>query len=257
MVAAEREKIAILEAALATSQGEDHNAALQSRNDQLAAAARALADRERELEDAKAQLDKERTERTANGGQAEKLLQQERGDWRVQENSLREQLSILQTQAEAQIASLTARCREAEARTSRNSWGTAVKDKARIDALNQEVATLRTALAKQTQGPVHSESALKTAYNKSIGQEEQPAGRPIMPLLRDFGIAVCCITPLILFYPKVMSSVHAFMSDDAPAPMVAAPTKAPRRSPRLPWRRWFGASTCARRRQPRPMWFSP
>jgi hypothetical protein len=237
LVAGEREKVAILEAALATAgslgDGSDH-AALQSLNDQLAAVGRALADRTRELEGtqvqlaeaqlARAQLENEGAE---NGGQAEKLLQQERGAWKIQENSLREQLSAAQAEAEAQIASLTARCREAETRTSRNSWGTAVKDKARIDALNQEVATLRTALAKQAQGATQdrSDSALKTAYNKSIGQEEQAAGRSKMTLLRDFAIAVCCITPLILIYPKVTSFVHEFMSDDEPEALVAAPAK--------------------------------
>jgi SH3-like domain-containing protein len=46
-----------------------------------------------------------------------------------------------------------------------------------------------------------------------------------MSLLRDFCIAVCCITPLILFYPRLMSSVNAFMGDDTPASVVAAPTK--------------------------------
>lgn len=238
LLAAEREKIAMLGAASAKapSQGADADtAALEVLSDQLAAAGRALADRERSLEEAQVRLAEAQlvqaqleSERTANDGQAEKLLQQERGNWRVQENSLREQLSATQTQAEAQIASLTARCREAEARTNRNSWSTAIQDKARIDALNQEVASLRTALAKQTQGSTQdrSDSALKTAYNKSIGQEEQPAtGRSKMSLLRDFCIAVCCITPLIVFYPKLTSFVHEFMSDDAPETLVAAPIK--------------------------------
>jgi hypothetical protein len=236
LLAAEREKIAMLEAALAKAPAQSvapdrDAAALQSLNDQLAAARRALAGRERELEDAKAQLAEAQSakERTANDGQAEKLLQQERGNWRSQEKALCEQLSALQSQAEAQIASLTARCREAEARTNRNSWSTAIQDKARIDALNLEISSLRTALAKQTnaaQMQDRSDSALKTAYNKSIGQEEQQAaGRSKMSLLRDFCIAVCCITPLILFYPRVTSFVHAFMSDDAPVPIVAAPAR--------------------------------
>jgi len=175
---------------------------------------------------AKAQIE---NAHAANDGQAEKLHQQERGNWKVLENSLREQLSTLQAQAEAQIASLTARCREAETRTNRASWGTAIKDKARIDALTLEVESLRTALAKQAQGPAQdrSDSALKAAYNMSIGQEERPAGRSKMSLLRDFGIAVCCITPLILLYPHAKSFVHEFMSDDPPAPLAAAPAKLP------------------------------
>ncbi|HEY8253953.1 MAG TPA: SH3 domain-containing protein, partial [Rhizomicrobium sp.] len=223
LVAGEREKIAVLEAALATSKtnGSEHNtAALETLSDQLAAAGRALAERERELEDAKAQLDRERTGQKADQ-QADQLLQQERGNWRSQENSLREQLSTLQAQADAQIASLTARCREAEARTSRNSWGTAIKDKARIDALTLEVASLRTALAKQASAPAHDRSngGFQTAASL---EEPKQAGRSKKALLRDFCIAVCCITPLILFYPRVMSSVHAFMSDDPPAPIVAA-----------------------------------
>ncbi len=238
LLAAEREKIVMLEAALAKapSQARDPDtAALEALSDQLAAAGRALAERERDLEGAQVRLAEVQlvqaqleSQRTANDGQAEKLLQQERGNWRVQENSLREQLTAVQSQAEAQIASLTARCREAETRTNRNSWSTAIQDKARIDALNQEVASLRTALAKQTHGSTQdrSDSALKTAYNKSIGQEEQPAtGRSKMSLLRDFCIAVCCITPLILFYPRVTSFVHEFMSDDAPETVVAAPAK--------------------------------
>ena len=236
LLAAEKEKIAMLEAALtkAPSQGSDPNtAALESLSDRLAAAARALAERERDLEGAQVRLAEAQlaqaqfeSERTAHDGQAEKLLQQERGNWRAQENSLREQLSAAQVQAEAQIASLTARCREAEARTNRNSWSTAIQDKARIDALNQEVASLRTALAKQSQGSAHSDGALKAAYNKSIGQEDQATGRSKLTLLRDFCIAVCCITPLILFYPKVTSFVQAFMSDDEAETLVAAPAKA-------------------------------
>ena len=228
LVAGEREKIANLEAALATAQGggSDHNAAaLSSLNDQLAAAGRALADRERELEDARAQLDKERTGQKADQ-KAGQLLEQERGNWRAQENSLREQLSAAQAQAEAQIASLTARCREAEARTSRNSWGTAIKDKARIDALTLEVQSLRTALAKQASAPAHDRSngGFQTAASL---EEPKEAGRSKKALLRDFCIAVCCITPLILFYPRLMSFVHEFMSDDPPAPIAAATPKSP------------------------------
>lgn len=218
LVAGEREKIAILEAALATAPGEDHNAAaLSALNDQLVAAGRALVDRERELEDARAQLER-------RDQKAAQLLEQERGNWRAQENSLREQLSAAQAQAEAQIASLTARCREAEARTSRNSWGTAIKDKARIDALTLEVQSLRTALAKQASAPAHDRSngGFQTAASL---EEPKEAGRSRKALLRDFCIAVCCITPLILFYPRLMASVHEFMSDDPPAPLVAAPVK--------------------------------
>ena len=46
-----------------------------------------------------------------------------------------------------------------------------------------------------------------------------------MSLLKDFGIAVACITPLILLYPHVKSFVTDFLSDDAPASMVAAGPK--------------------------------
>ncbi len=240
LVAGEREKVAILEAALAKAplqpDGSDHNATvLQSLSDQLLAAGRALADRERELEGAQVQLAEAQlakaqsaqalleSERAANGGQAEKLLQQERGNWKVEENSLREQLSTLQAQAETQIASLTARCREAEARTNRASWGTAVKDKARIDALTLEVQSLRTALAKQASAPAHhANGGFQTAASL---EERKEAGRSKKALLRDFGIAVFCITPLILLYPQVKSFVHDFMSDDPPAPMAAATPK--------------------------------
>ena len=235
LIAGEREKVAILEAALAKASSQenapDHNAAaLQSLSDQLLAAGRALADRERELEGAQlqlaeAELAKAQIENTyaANDGQAEKLLQQERGNWKAEENSLREQLSTLQVQAEAQITSLTARCREAEARTNRASWGTAVKDKARIDALTLEVESLRTALAKQASAPAHhAKGGFQTAASL---EEAKEAGRSKKALLRDFGIAVCCITPLILLYPHAKSFVHDFMSDDPPAPMAAATPK--------------------------------
>ena len=235
LIAGEREKVAILEAALAKASSQenapDHNAAaLQSLSDQLLAAGRALADRERELEGAQlqlaeAELAKAQIENTyaANDGQAEKLLQQERGNWKAEENSLREQLSTLQVQAEAQITSLTARCREAEARTNRASWGTAVKDKARIDALTLEVESLRTALAKQASAPAHhAKGGFQTAASL---EEAKEAGRSKKALLRDFGIAVCCITPLILLYPYAKSFVHDFMSDDPPAPMAAATPK--------------------------------
>jgi hypothetical protein len=223
LLAAHLERIAALELAKAAPQSGGHDAAaLQSLNEQLSAAKRVLADCERELKDARAQLEQERA---ANGEQADQLLKRERAHWQAQEDVMREQMSALQTQ----IAALTARCREAEGRVNRSSWGTAIKDKARIHALTLEVASLRTALAKQADAvPAQdrAESALKAAYSKSTGQEEQQdAGRSKKSLLRDFCIAVCCITPLIVWYPQIRSFVHDFMSDDPPAAVPAAPPR--------------------------------
>jgi hypothetical protein len=224
LLAAQSETIATLEAAVAKAapQAGDHNAAaLQSLNEQLAAAKRVLADCERELKDAKAQLEKERA---ANGQKADQLLQQERDNWQREEESLREQLSTARAEAEAQITCLAARCREAEGRVNRNSWGTAIQDKAHIDALNKEVASLRTALARQASAQAHDRpnGGFQTAASLEAPKE---TGRSKKALLRDFCIVVCCITPLILFYPRLASFVHDFMSDDPPASTVAAPPK--------------------------------
>ena len=242
LLAPQREKILMLEAALAKTpaqaraqdEGPERNAAaLQSLNDQLAAASLALAERERALEDAKEQLAQAALAKTqlehehaAAAQQADRLLERERDTWQAQERSLREELSDAQSQGKAQIASLTARCQEAEARASRKNRGTSIHDQARIDALNLEVASLRTTLARQqAPGQDRSDNALRAAYSKSTGQDEQPAGRSKLSLLRDFCFAVCCITPLILLYPYAKAYLGPYLGDEAAAPMAPAPAR--------------------------------
>ena len=242
LLAPQREKILMLEAALAKTpaqaraqdEGPDRNAAaLQSLNDQLAAASLALAERERALEDAKEQLAQAELaraqvedEHAAAAQQADRLLERERDTWQAQERFLREELSDAQSQGKAQIASLTARCQEAEARASRKNRGTSIHDQARIDALNLEVASLRTTLARQqAPGQDRSDNALRAAYSKSTGQDEQPAGRSKLSLLRDFCFAVCCITPLILLYPYAKAYLGPYLGDEAAAPMAPAPAR--------------------------------
>ena len=188
--------------------------------------------------------------------------------WKADEDTrLAAMMERARSQSDAALAAATARCEAAEKALAeaQNGQGANPADDAYVQGLQKEIATLRASLVNREVELGHTRAALDRMRARPVQSAAPapiyaPAPAPIQRmmrsiddpvpqqadvsakrgLVRDFIVAVCVITPLIFFYPRL----EAYLPDEvraniaavtggfwgaapAPQPQAAAPAAPP------------------------------
>ena len=226
-------KCKALEIALAEAQARPdiHSAANEddsgASRDELARMQSLLIRRDLELDQHRTALEQEREQRRQ---ELEASLLAAAKTWKTEEDlRLAAMMDKALAQSDAALAAVNARCEAAERALAdaKNQDGSSRKDDAYVQGLQKEVATLRAGLVNREVELGHAKVALDRARARVVQSdvpmpaprrmrsiddpiEEEPVVSSKRGLMRDFVVAVCVITPLIFFYPRL----EMYLPDD-------------------------------------------